>query len=274
MIEPIGLEELSGNNFFPCMEAGISASFNPVFNTGMMAFNNVLDKRMTWAAGIFKDTGAFGDSVSNEEFAVTARITGLPYHADDGRRYAHFAYAMSHRELNEEGYRIRARPDSFISPSVLDTGVINAEAADLVGFESLITFGSLSLQSEWVMTSTELVDAETSDADFAGYYVLLSYFLTGEHRPYNKSTGTFTRITPKRNATGKTWGSGAWELVGRYGELDLNDSGIEGGQLATTTLGLNWYLNPNSRIMWNYVMADVENTGDVDIFQMRFQFDL
>jgi phosphate-selective porin len=37
------------------------------------------------------------------------------------------------------------------------------------------------------------------------------------------------------------------------------------------TLGLNWYLNPNLRIAWNYLFADPSEGSDVDIFQMRFQ---
>jgi phosphate-selective porin len=34
---------------------------------------------------------------------------------------------------------------------------------------------------------------------------------------------------------------------------------------------VNWYLNPNLRMMWNYVWADPSYAGDVGIFQWRFQ---
>ena len=108
------------------------------------------------------------------------------------------------------------------------------------------------------------------DPDFWGAYVQASYFLTGEHRPYKTSNGTFDKVKPLKNY-GKEGGPGAWELAARYSYLNLNDAGVDGGRLRDLTLGLNWYLNPNLRIMWNYIFADPSDGGDVDVFQMRFQ---
>lgn len=277
LLEPYGLEEFSSNNHITFMERGGPTIFSPVRNSGIMAFDTALDQRMTWAAGVFKDTGNFGDSVSNEEFAVTARITGLPYYSEDGRTYLHLGGNISHRNLNEEGFRARGRPDSFIAPYVVDTKSIPADSVNIMAYEMLLNLGSFSLQGEWSMASVDRLDnadgSKPGDADFHAYYIYASYILTGEHRPYVKSNGTFTRITPKENATGKKWGKGAWEIAARYNVFDMNDGGIEGGKMSSTTLGLNWHLNPHSRIMWNYVMADVKDVGDVDVFQMRFQFD-
>ncbi len=71
---------------------------------------------------------------------------------------------------------------------------------------------------------------------------------------------------------------GAWEVGLRYSHIDLNDEGISGGEEDNITVGLNWYLNPNVRMMFNYVNADLEDRagipdGDADIFQTRFQID-
>jgi phosphate-selective porin len=41
----------------------------------------------------------------------------------------------------------------------------------------------------------------------------------------------------------------------------------------TVALGLNWYILPHVRIMANYILAHVNNLGDSDIFQLRFQID-
>jgi len=277
MLEPMGLEEYSSNNHVTFMERGFPTAFNPIYNTGIMAYDTGLDQRMTWAAGIFKDTGTFGDSVSNEEFAVTTRLTGLPYINDDGREYIHVGASLSLRNLNDEGYRLRSRPDSSVAPYVVDTKSIPADSVNLVGLESVVTLGSLSIQGEWTMASVDRIDPEggpaPGDVDFQAYYIMASYLLTGEHRPYVKSNGTVTRVTPKQNATGKSWGTGAWEVAARYNSIDLIDGDITGGEMESYTLGLNWYLNPHSRVMWNYVMADVKDIGDVDVFQMRFQVD-
>ena len=94
-----------------------------------------------------------------------------------------------------------------------------------------------------------------------------SYVLTGESRRYRKNVGAFGRVHPER-------GSGAWELVGRYSYLDLNSDGIEGGVLHDWTLGLNWYINFHSRVMFNYIAAHPEGFGVEHIAQVRLQITL
>jgi len=67
-------------------------------------------------------------------------------------------------------------------------------------------------------------------------------------------------------------------LAARYSTVDLSDSDIKGGEEQNFTAGLNWYLNPNTRLMFNYVYADLEKRADVkdddiNVFQARFQVD-
>ena len=61
--------------------------------------------------------------------------------------------------------------------------------------------------------------------------------------------------------------------MARYSQLDLNDRLVRGGEMKNFTFGVNWHLNPYSRIMWNYVRSEVEDTGNADILQMRFKID-
>ncbi len=39
------------------------------------------------------------------------------------------------------------------------------------------------------------------------------------------------------------------------------------------TFGVNWYLNPNTRFMWNYVYSERERVGDAHVLQTRFHID-
>lgn len=94
--------------------------------------------------------------------------------------------------------------------------------------------------------------------------------MTGEHRRYSRSSGTFSFVRPQNNfGIGSGWG--AWEVAARYSRLDLDDRNIKGGKLDNITVGLNWHLNPNTRVMWNYVNADRDNIGKADIYMMRLQ---
>jgi phosphate-selective porin OprO/OprP len=105
-----------------------------------------------------------------------------------------------------------------------------------------------------------------------------SIFITGEHRRYNTAEGVLTSIHPKQNFDPFKGGWGAWEVAARYSYINLNSSSgnINGGKEDNVTLGLNWYLHPNLRVMFNYIRVNVTNSkvdeGRASIYQGRFQF--
>jgi len=134
-----------------------------------------------------------------------------------------------------------------------------------------LVYGPFSVQGEYMMADVDGKDGSSSPT-FDGFYIQGSYFLTGEHRKYSTSNGAFNRGKPKENfAFGK--GPGAWEVAARYSQIDLSDSGISGGKLKDITVGLNWYLNPNMRLMWNYVRSKLDGVGNSNLALMRFQID-
>ncbi len=104
-------------------------------------------------------------------------------------------------------------------------------------------------------------------ADFgaSGYYAFGSWVVTGESRPY--SAGNVGNIKPKGR-----WG--AWEVLLRYSELDLNDGLVQGGKEHDWTLGANWYLTQHFKFQANVIRAwsDKGNLSlDPKIFELRAQ---
>ncbi len=268
--EPLGLEEQASSNFLTFMERSLANALVPSRHTGIMIHDRELGERVSWALGVFKDTNDVGLATGDENYAITGRVTGLPWFEEEGRRLLHLGLAYSRRNTASE-FRFRERPETHLAPRLVDTGIFPAEALNLVGTETAVVFGPASLQAEYVRSDS---DAGTPlDPSFDGFYVYGSFFITGEHRSYRPSEAAFTRIHPRESFLSKSGGPGAWEVAVRYSKLDLDDAPIQGGELKDWTAGLNWYLNPNSRIMWNYVRADLENRGTADIFQMRFQVD-
>jgi hypothetical protein len=63
---------------------------------------------------------------------------------------------------------------------------------------------------------------DAGDPDFDGYYVTAAYVLSGEHRPYDRKAGYARRVMPQGRG-------GAWELMARYGRVDLDDQAVRGG---------------------------------------------
>ena len=169
------------------------------------------------------------------------------------------------------------------SQRMIDTESIAAQNEYVLGLEALYIYGPLSLQAEygwnWIdgaygvahnATPTVLTKfATTQDYQFNGGYMQVAYTLTGENRAYDKHLGTLARYYYgnsgpyekswfTRDADGNfIWTRGAWEIAARYSYADLNSgegaSRVQGGIMNGTSLALNWYLNNNLNVMFDWV---------------------
>jgi phosphate-selective porin OprO/OprP len=280
MKEPFSLEELTSSKYITFMERALPNAFAPSRNTGFMLHNPALDERMTWAVGYFYNTDDYGDTFEDySNTNLTARLTGLPWYSEDGEKLLHLGLSYSNQARDEQktDVRFRQQPEAHItSERLVDTGHVPADGVSLVSPEMALVFGPFSVQGEYARAS---VDSQVAnDPGFSGYYVYASYFLTGKHRSYNTSEAAFDRVKPRNDFHSTNGGGGAWEIALRHSHIDLNDEGISGGKEDNTTVGVNWYLNPNTRVMFNYVSADLEertgvDDGSVNIFETRFQID-
>ena len=123
---------------------------------------------------------------------------------------------------------------------------------------------------------------------FDGFSIEALCFLTpGDHRGVNKIAPAFLQVIPMQNFSfgsgGGLTGKGAWEVGVKYDFVRSqfqvpDDPSPMGGYLGSTTLGLNWYLNPSALIMANYVYTTgffgPQGPGDAAFhsFGTRFQF--
>jgi phosphate-selective porin OprO/OprP len=267
--EPFSLEELTSSNNVTFMERSLANIFAPSRKVGIALNNTLFDKRMTWAVGAFRDTDGVGRTTNNEH-NFSARITGLPWYENKGEKLLHLGAGYRMNSLGHTTLRYRQRPEASMAQYFIDTGTINAHYANLIGLESALVYGPFSLQGE-LMQSFVNRKSTSSSLYFPGFYVQASYILTGENRRYSTSSGTFSNPKPKKNFSISEKTLGAWELAARYSYLDLTDKDVNGGVLNDITLGVNWYLNPNMRIMANYVHGHRSGLGDIDTIQMRFQ---
>lgn len=268
--EPFSLEELTSSNYITFMERATPNALAPSRSTGLMLTNAVLDERMTWAAGVFRDSDDLGDRSGDGEYNFTGRLTGLPWIADDAH-LVHLGAAYSWRNPNDGTVRFRSRPELHDMPRFVDTCGIPADDYQLLGLEGAVVYGPASVQGEYV---SSWVNADASaNPQFDSWYLFASYFLTpGDHRSYKTSAGAFDKVKPAHPFMwGDDPGLGAWEIGVRYSHIDLEDAGIDGRELDDLTVGLNWYLNTNVRVMLNYIYADLDGVGDTHAAAMRFQ---
>ncbi len=113
----------------------------------------------------------------------------------------------------------------------------------------------------WIMGETGHRTARRLDApSFQTRASSLSggYFLTGELPPYNPRTGQFDQPDVKRPVF--NGGTGAIELTARYETLRFSNIPTP-GEGWETTLGVNWYLNSFTRVMFNATHWNTDNQG-------------
>jgi phosphate-selective porin OprO/OprP len=166
--------------------------------------------------------------------------------------------------------RFRDRPEIRVdSTRLIDTGSIDADGGYSAGVEFGANWKNLYFQAENFWYGIERPDATPlSDPSFGGYYAQASWLITGEARRYDVANGSFQAPRPFVPFS-SAGGIGAWELGLRYSHTDLDyhegvpgtaalADAVRGGEQSIWTLGVNWYVNPSFRLMFNYLRIDVD----------------
>ena len=268
--EPFSLENLASPNEITFLEYSLpAATFSHVRNDGIEIFSTAFDQRMTWDTGVFLDANNYGLATTSEGSWAT-RITGLPYYKNEGRELFHLGASCYYRFVQRH-LQYRSRPEAHLAPFFLDTGNMRTKRNVAIDGEVALVYGPFSMQGEYISSFVKLKNGPT--VNFNGYYALMSIFLTGENRAYDKVSGYFVKVYPNRDFSFYQKGAGAWEIALRYSYLDLTDKTIPGGEMQDITLGVNWYLTPAFKIMGNYIRSFLIGSGHSDIFLMRFKVD-
>jgi phosphate-selective porin OprO/OprP len=278
---PMGLEVVSSTRDISFMEPAASMqALAPGVNAGIQIGRPVFNERATWALGFFTDGVGQDYGDASQDFArAIVRLTALPiYHPDPDQpgsaRLLHLGLSANILYSGDSIVRYQARPESHLAPYVVDTGDIPSEGALVVGGEAAWINGPFSVQGEFLHSSVQ--QPEGPALNFTGFYGSVSWFLTGETRPYNRPDGTFARVIPKHNFDWGKGGWGAWEVVGRASYLDLNSGEVQGGRLAMWMGGVNWHLRSHVKWRFDYGFGRLfgrEPEGDINIFQSRVELD-
>jgi phosphate-selective porin OprO/OprP len=306
---PYGLDHINSSRFNIFMERpmAIEAFNQDNRRLGVQAWSHTEDLGWNWRYGVFNQRVVQdeGDYVSdNWQGELAGRLCNTVWwdEASDGRGYVHLAVAGSYADTDAdaltENYagsgiseaRFRTRPEARSQERWIDTGVIpGADDFQLLGFESVVNLGPWQLCAEQQTIWVDRVGADP--LRFHGAYAYLSYFLTGEHVPWDRETGQLDRAHPFENFflvntcdSGVASGMGAWQVAVRGSYLDAADSDIQGGNGEAITTALNWYWTPYAKWQFNYIYGNITNNnlnaplgapnfGDYHILGTRFQVD-
>jgi phosphate-selective porin OprO/OprP len=276
--EPFSLEGATSARFITFLERSPLNELDPTRNWGVTGYWWPDNERVLFATGFFRtNTTSGGLSIGDDDnWAVTTRLTGLPVYEDrDGPfRLVHVGGAFSHRL--PPGGVVRYAPDAQSSLiDVSDNPVspllprvdVPASSHQLYNLQAAAVYGPASVQGEWFGTAIQQRGAGV--VFFHGFYADASYFLTGEHRGYNRQRAAFDRVNVLRPLVRTdglhSAGCGAVELAVRLTVSDFDSANLPpppapvgaptGTVLYQATFGANWYLNDYTRLMANYTVA-------------------
>jgi phosphate-selective porin OprO/OprP len=285
--EPFSLEGGTSANSYAFMERSPTNSFDPARNWGIGYFEHAPEELSTLSLGVFHSGLGPNDLRGSESSnnAVTAKWTSLPYYEDEGRDMMHVGIALSSRFPEHGLVVINQTPksplldfeDSSASPFVPKIS-IRSNFQQLFNTQWAYVSGPFTAQAEWYGNYIDQIGGKP--AFYHGSYLNLSYFLTGEHRAYQKQNGIFGAVSvdqpflrafSSEKQDNRTRGYGAWELTTQLSYTDTFDRNTPAGpqgqvigvKLPELTLGVNWYLADRFRIMFNYThaMPDEPNFG-------------
>jgi phosphate-selective porin OprO/OprP len=261
-----------------------------------------------WNASLFFTGDTYGkapliapqNTYGGGQEAVVGRLAFAPWYDPDTNFNIHlggnFGYVIHPDEststaspgVTTYGITFSDRPELRVdNVTFLTTGAINATSAYSAGLEAAVSYGPFLVQGEnfWYGVDRNNPAVGVQNPSFSGWYVEGSWVLTGEPRPYNMATASYTRPSPAAPFSPLDGDWGAWELAGRYSSTDLgfdtnskiSADRVFGGEQYITSIGLNFYPNDVLKFMFDYQIVDLRdigaanNNGSYNTFNIRAQ---
>lgn len=279
---PLGLEHIQGSSSLKFSENSLPSNFTPSRDIGLQLGGKLFSDTVEYAVGIFNGAldGANGDRDVNTDKEIAARIFLTPF-ANTPGILQNFSFGVATSLGDADGrnaetalttYRT-AGQETFFSyrsdASATNTVVAQGKHDRLIPQLTWYT-GSFGLLGEFanVKQDVQRINGATTREDTLdqeAWALTASYLLTGEE-------ASFKGVKPN-NSLDKG-GIGAWELIARVGELEIDkDAFTLNGALTSSSntyadpsrsaqkaeswaVGVNWYPNSIVRASLNY-----ENTS-------------
>jgi len=261
---PIGLEALQSDPATLFNERSLATDLVPNRDLGIALKGDLFNGVASYALGVFDGAPDYAGSTANlssqDSKAVVARVFFQPWKNSDVNALRGLGFGLGgsyegdHPATNSatgltSGYTTDGQQKFFS----YKTDVFADGPHWRLSPQAYYYYGPFGLLAEYVVSDQQVRKSTTgqaADLQNKAWEISGSWLLTGEDASY-------TGVTPLHpfNPRNNQWG--AWQLVARYGELNVDDNAFVGSVFADPkkwasgaqawTVGLNWYLNKNFR---------------------------
>jgi phosphate-selective porin OprO/OprP len=286
---PVGLEYLQPDQYTLFNERALPTALVPGRDVGFELHGELFDGTVSYAAGIFNGVGDGRNSSNvdfedNKEFAGRLFLQPFKTTSIAALQGLGFGVGGSFEDMQATntvglpqttggtlpGFVTDGQEQFFAyNPAATNRPVVVANGEHWrLSPQASYFYGPFTLLGEYVISNQRVSRMGTGPQPSArlnntAWQVSAGWVLTGENYTYSGG------VTPRHNFDPRQGGWGAWQLVARYGELQIDDAAFPSFADPTTSarsapswsLGLNWYLNRNLTVKASFSHTDFQGGG-------------
>ena len=264
---PVGLERLQSSAALSDIERSLASELAPNRDIGIQLQGDVAGGRLAYAIGVFNGTVDGRDAATtnpDNNFEYAGRIFFEPFknsaNALSGLGFG-IGASIGDKEGGGNNFLPRYRTPGQVQFFNYRSAVLADGQQSRLSPQGYYYRNAFGLLAEYIVSKQEVsIGGISEDLSSQAWQATASYVLTGEDASYRGV------VKPSQPFSPGTGGWGAFEIAGRYGALEIDDDAfplfadpsVAAGKAASWTLGLNWYLNSNLKLVVNYLQTRLE----------------
>lgn len=290
---PFGMEHLTSDLFIDFQERSLTDALVPGKERGAMVHGTPIKGTyysLAASTGRGKNVSNLDQNVEGVDvigrvtanFAEIMGASNAVYHVGGDFSHGYLsqnqgtgsAAALSAGGFKASGGATEGKGIAFFAPAAFSSALTSNEVERTrLGLEGAVAYGPVKLQTEWMQHNYSGTSSSNVafDKDINAWYAAVNWMVTGESFASTYKDGTWGRMKPKNDFI-QGAGLGAVELSLRYSDFSASDFAVGNGPGSVSnnaavngvvtsaptgahawTAGVQWILNPNARLMANYV---------------------